>query len=451
MIAILRGDDTTFQGNRRVRVNIVGNIPLTGCSAVLTLCGVEKSVADVSTGTFYVDFTAAETAAMPCGVQMATVAVYDAQSHRRTATNTLCVNVTDRVGDAYRTAEESANVSLDAPVRWVDVLDAPTINGVALSGDMSSADLGIKGIVNDGGGAPVDLPENYTPDQMRTLLNRLAALVRASMQALAAAALAGALSVSTMAAEVEYARLGSLYSMSNVVTRVDLSGLGGVSSNDVRGIIGAWASSDQGEVTRAGRAIYADSANNAENATYATSAGSAQAAVQANTASVAEAARAAVPGSDLANQLAAAGLTTNDVCAIVTNSAAGVWSEWSFTRNDEPVALSSQPFWYGLGWDVSASHVSGDTMYDDIATIVSGSGEDATALRWYAYEDGQEGMYAEYTAVRFRRVQNALGIAMTNDLPQNVAVPQLLLKGEDGKTWKIWVNASSELKITEVE
>ena len=62
---------------------------------------------------------------------------------------------------------------------------------------------------------------------------------------------------------------------------------GGLGTNDVRGIIGEWAASEQGEVARAGRAVLADGAFNADYAQYASEAGTAQTAAETQYASTA--------------------------------------------------------------------------------------------------------------------------------------------------------------------
>lgn len=241
MITIFRGDDTTFKGEKRLRVTINTRVSLVGCCAEFELCGVVKRIQDVSTGTFYISLTAEDTAKMPVGVHSAVLRVYDDESRRRTVDNAIRVNITERVDAAY-SADDAINVALGATVKWRDVVDKPTINGKALTGDITDADLAIKGIVNDGLGVPVDLPEEFTSDQMRVLVNRLAALVRNSMQAAAAAvalvALALALPFSALAEDgdgrVDAKALGGISNKSNVVVRVDLSGL--VNEGELEGV-----------------------------------------------------------------------------------------------------------------------------------------------------------------------------------------------------------------------
>ena len=241
MITIFRGDDTTFKGEKRLRVTINTRVSLVGCCAEFELCGVVKRIQDVSTGTFYISLTAEDTAKMPVGVHSAVLRVYDDESRRRTVDNAIRVNITERVDAAY-SADDAIEVALGATVKWRDVTDKPTINGRTLSGNITDADLAIKGIVNDGLGAPVDLPEEFTSDQMRVLVNRLAALVRNSMQAAATAvalvALALALPFSALAEDgagrVDTKVFGGISNKSNVVVRVDLSGL--VNEGELEGV-----------------------------------------------------------------------------------------------------------------------------------------------------------------------------------------------------------------------
>ena len=193
MLRIFKGDDTDFADANRLRITIGTAVVLAGCRAEFSFLGVTRQIPDASTGTFEVAFTAAETAVMPLGVHCATIRVFDAQGRQRTTTNTLRIEVTDNVDMAY-SGENAADVD---------------------------GHLVVKGVVDDGYGVPADLPEDYTPDEMRAFLNRLAALVRNSMPV--AATLLMLAFAPAMGAEVEYARFGSMKATSNMVTSVDLS------------------------------------------------------------------------------------------------------------------------------------------------------------------------------------------------------------------------------------
>ena len=193
MLRIFKGDDTDFADANRLRITIGTAVVLAGCRAEFSFLGVTRQIPDASTGTFEVAFTAAETAVMPLGVHCATIRVFDAQGRQRTTTNTLRIEVTDNVDMAY-SGENAADVD---------------------------GHLVVKGVVDDGYGVPADLPEDYTPDEMRTFLNRLAALLRNSMPV--AATLLMLAFAPAMGAEVEYARFGSMKATASVVTNVDLS------------------------------------------------------------------------------------------------------------------------------------------------------------------------------------------------------------------------------------
>ena len=186
MITLYRGDDTTFRGVKRLRVTIESKESLAGCSATFEVCGVVKHVPDVSTGSFWLSLTGEDTARMPLGAHAATLRVWDAESRRRTVSNTIMVCVTERIGDAYPGEEEVA-VSLGAMVEWRNVSGKPSINGVVLEGDKTTKELGIRGVAE---AALVDLPEDYTPDALRAAVNAINACLRASMACLVAAACA---------------------------------------------------------------------------------------------------------------------------------------------------------------------------------------------------------------------------------------------------------------------
>ncbi len=226
MITLFRGDDTAFGGAKSLRVTIETKESLAGCCAEFGVCGVVKRVRDVSTGTFLLSFTGEDTAKMPLGEHVATLRVFDDESRRRTVSNTIRVRVTERVDLVYNN-EQSVNVSIGAQVAWRNVRDKPSINGVVLEGDKTTKELGIKGVVE---AELVDLPEDYTTDDLRTALNKINACLRASMAALALAACAflaplAGFCAATETNRVETQRMGAVSSKSNVVTDVCLAGL----------------------------------------------------------------------------------------------------------------------------------------------------------------------------------------------------------------------------------
>ena len=185
MISLFRGDDTTFMGEKRLRITIDTRISLIGCSAEFELCGIVKRIPDISTGTFYLYLTGEDTARMPLGFHTATLRAYDPEGRRRTVGNSIRVNITDRLDAAY-SRDEEVNVHLGATVKWIDVMDKPSINGVPLEGNKTSAELNIKGVVQM---ELIDLPEQYTGDDLRDSINAINRCLRASMNGVLAAIL----------------------------------------------------------------------------------------------------------------------------------------------------------------------------------------------------------------------------------------------------------------------
>lgn len=220
MITLFRGDDTTFKGEKRLRVTISTRVSLAGCSAEFELCGLVKRIPDISTGTFYVTITGDETRKMPCGVHNAVLRAYDDEGRCRTIDNAIRVSITERVDAAY-TQDDAINVHLGATVKWRDVVDKPSINGHVLEGDMSSKELGIKGVEH---ADLVDLPAEYTGDQLRNAINAINDVLRRSMAALVALLLLPLVAFGA-GERVTTARWGSIKSTAPVVTSVDLSGL----------------------------------------------------------------------------------------------------------------------------------------------------------------------------------------------------------------------------------
>ena len=371
MIAIFRGDDTAFAGANSVRVTIGTSVSLSGCRAEFNLCGVVKQIPDASTGTFTVAFTAEETAAMPLGVQCATVRVFDSQGRVRTASNTVRVLVTDRVDEAYRYTN-ATEVTLASP----------------------------GGIIDDGRGVPDDLPEEYTPDEMRTFLNRLAALIRNSMAALVALLMLP-VAAQDWTNRVSTARFGAIRATSNVVTSVDLSGF----------ITNAPAPGNYETVsTLALSAVQPSLLSSACTAAtnYTDLATQSLVHVEQDP-TVPEWAKSPTPP--------ASGLSTNDVCNIVTNEVVE-FTAWE--KNDG-----------GDGWDDDKTRNIGMPIWDDVY------GEWRVFYEYWDYDpDTGDGHWASDMAVlsgdinatilyfsqywwftRDRITRNALGLARLVDLP----------------------------------
>ena len=376
MIAIFRGDDTAFAGANSVRVTIGTSVSLAGCRAEFNLCGVVKQIPDASTGTFTVAFTAEETAAMPLGVQCATVRVFDSQGRVRTASNTVRVLVTDRVDEAYRYTN-ATEVTLASP----------------------------GGIIDDGRGVPDDLPEEYTPDEMRTFLNRLAALIRNSMAALVALLMLP-LAAQDWTNRVSTARFGAIRATSNIVTSVDLSGF----------ITNAPAPGN-----------------------YETISNRAMSAIQ-------DESDPTVPAWAKSPTPPASGLSTNDVCNIVTNAVQT--DEWTYGGLPEGAFIAYPPE-YSESQECWMAVMTYNGMNFDGASFV---GPDATDFVFKFVDPGAE-VEDEYivTATLRRPVRNALGLALEKDLPQVAPVDEIRFNGADGKVYRLRIGAGGIIDIyTEV-
>ena len=361
MLRIFKGDDTDFADANRLRITIGTTVVLAGCRAEFSFLGVTRHIPDASTGTFEVAFTAAETAAMPLGVHCATIRVFDAQGRQRTTTNTLRIEVTDNVDMAY-SGENAADVD---------------------------GHLVVKGVVDDGYGVPADLPEDYTPDEMRAFLNRLAALLRNSMPV--AATLLTLAFAPAMGAEVEYARFGSIKATTNVVTNVDLS-----AKADATNVY----TKTETDARIMELAPVPDISGKQDTLPYPTNEipFSAIDGVPAETDPT-------VPAWAKSPTPPASGITTNDVCAIVTNEVATGWSKWAWTDGGD---------WGTPYYDDGV----GEWLCDSMNGAVEGTTDiNATSITYFLW-DAELEQDLHHTATRTRLTRNALGLARLVDLPQ---------------------------------
>lgn len=133
------------------------------------------------------------------------------------------------------------------------------------------------------------------------------------------------------------------------------------------------------------------------------------------------------------------GITTNDVCAIITNATAS-FTQWTITRNDQDVtAQVSQPFYgdtpYGDAWTVYP--LEGDSIPDP---FLSGPSRDATALNWTGLDEQNE--TTRYTATRTSVIRNNLGVA-----GQSGAVNEILLIGTDGKMYHLRIGSGGSIEV----
>ena len=130
------------------------------------------------------------------------------------------------------------------------------------------------------------------------------------------------------------------------------------------------------------------------------------------------------------------GLTTNDVCNIVTNSASPPgFTEWTMAYSSPDTRPGSHlgECYHGY-WEL----LDGNGVSYDFAE----GGEDALELTFEIAGCGFGRTYVPYV--------NALGLARTVDLPDVKPATQLLLTGADGKTYSIKIDENRALIIDEV-
>ena len=110
-------------------------------------------------------------------------------------------------------------------------------------------------------------------------------------------------------------------------------------------------------------------------------------------------------------ELAPPGITTNDVCAIVTNEFPVGYTDWIITRNEEDVtAQVSQPAWNGAMWGVAAVYIAGDPSRVDSQSLSGVWSKDSLLMSW------RKSNGAQYVATRQIVTRNALGLARSSDI-----------------------------------
>ena len=142
----------------------------------------------------------------------------------------------------------------------------------------------------------------------------------------------------------------------------------------------------------------------------------------------------------------ASGLSTNDVCAIVTNEVQ--LAEWTYGGLPEGAVIEYPPE-YSESQECWMAVMTYNGMNFDGASFV---GPDATEFVFKFVDPGAE-VEDEYfvTATLRRPVRNVLGLARDRDLPQNEPVNEILMKGADGKVYHLRIGAGGSIDIyTEV-
>ncbi len=148
------------------------------------------------------------------------------------------------------------------------------------------------------------------------------------------------------------------------------------------------------------------------------------------------------------------GISTNDVCNIVTNEV-GVWSlDLSmFEYADEPyTSFSVRYFPSLLKWGLTIENESGEVFADtpDPNDAIGGEGVAASA----------DATRLEFSNVRNLAVDpvggkiianlsqsNALGLAREKDLPDKKPVDEILFNGADGKVYRLRIGAGGSVDV----
>ena len=140
------------------------------------------------------------------------------------------------------------------------------------------------------------------------------------------------------------------------------------------------------------------------------------------------------------------GLSTNDVCAIVTNEVQ--LAEWTYGGLPEGAVIEYPPE-YSESQECWMAVMTYNGMNFDGASFV---GPDATGFVFKFVDPGAE-VEDEYivTATLRRPVRNVLGLARDRDLPQNAPVDEIRFNGADGKIYRLRIGAGGSVDVyTEV-
>ena len=144
--------------------------------------------------------------------------------------------------------------------------------------------------------------------------------------------------------------------------------------------------------------------------------------------------------------LPSGGISTNDVCAIVTNEVQ--LAEWTYGGLPDGAVLYYPPE-YSESQECWMAVMTYNGINFDGTSFV---GPDATEFVFKFVDPGAE-VEDEYivTATLRRPVRNVMGLAREKDLPQNTPVDELLLNGSDGKVYHLRIGAGGSIDIyTEV-
>lgn len=132
MITIFKGDDTDFMG-RALKLSVdTGDLNLSGCKMELSFLGITRCIDLAGAAEFILVLSAAETSALPLGVHMATLRLFDQQGRRYTLSNTVKIRVTDNVADAYETPATITDLTISIP----NILSGETFDVGGTNGDV---------------------------------------------------------------------------------------------------------------------------------------------------------------------------------------------------------------------------------------------------------------------------------------------------------------------------
>ena len=160
----------------------------------------------------------------------------------------------------------------------------------------------------------------------------------------------------------------------------------------------------------------------------------------------------------------ASGLSTNDVCAIVTNEVAS--GEWKLPDVFNGMELAPDLEWIEEHGDTSKVYYYFDYIRYEGNGVWKGDYQERFGDEDMGWDGDGWGVYGEgsenATRVTFtingwpagrdkinatRDGGNALGLSRISDLPQNTPVDELLLNGADGKVYHLRIGAGGSIDI----